>query len=52
LESGLLNGVGRQHWLEQGRVQEAVLHIQDLQRAEGIVFINSLRGWLTATLKA
>jgi para-aminobenzoate synthetase/4-amino-4-deoxychorismate lyase len=52
LESGLLNGVGRQHWLEQGRVQEAVLHIQDLQRAQEIVFINSLRGWLTATLKA
>ncbi len=51
LESGLLNGVGRQHWLEQGRLQEAVLHIDDLQRTQGVAFINSLRGWLEARLQ-
>jgi para-aminobenzoate synthetase/4-amino-4-deoxychorismate lyase len=50
LESGLLNGVGRQHWLAQGRIQEAVLHTSDLPRAQGVVFMNSLRGWLEARL--
>jgi para-aminobenzoate synthetase / 4-amino-4-deoxychorismate lyase len=50
LESGLLNGVGRQHWLAQGRIQEAVLHTSDLSRAQGLVFMNSLRGWLAARL--
>lgn len=51
LESGLLNGVGRQHWLAQGRIQESVLHTSDLARAQGVVFMNSLRGWLEAQLK-
>ena len=50
LASGLLNGVGRQHWLTQGRIQEAVLHKSDLSRAQGVVFMNSLRGWLEARL--
>lgn len=50
LEAGLLNGVGRQYWLAQGRIQEAVLHTSDLPRAQGLVFMNSLRGWLKARL--
>jgi para-aminobenzoate synthetase / 4-amino-4-deoxychorismate lyase len=50
LQSGLLNGVGRQHWLAQGRIQEAVLYTSDLPRAQGLVFMNSLRGWLEARL--
>ena len=52
VSSGLLNGVGRQHWLAEGRMQEAVLHVDDLQRAQKIAFINSLRGWLDASLVA
>jgi len=52
VSSGLLNGVGRQHWLVEGRVQEAVLHMDDLRRAQGLAFINSLRGWLDASLVA
>lgn len=52
VSSGLLNGVGRQHWLAEGRMQEVVLHVDDLQRAQKIAFINSLRGWLGAQLVA
>lgn len=50
LDSGLLNGVGRQHWLAQGRIREAVLHTSDLPQAQGVAFFNSLRGWLEARL--
>ncbi len=49
---GLLDGVGRQHWLAQGRLHEAMLSVEDLQRAQGLAFINSLRGWLDARLLA
>lgn len=52
VSAGLLDGVGRQHWLAQGRLHEAVLRVDDLQRAQGLAFINSLRGWLDARLLA
>lgn len=45
---GLLPGVGRAHWLAQGRVQEAVVRLEDLPRVEAMAFINSLRGWVDA----
>ena len=45
---GLLPGVGRAHWLAQGRVAEAVVHLNDLPRAQALAFINSLRGWVDA----
>jgi para-aminobenzoate synthetase/4-amino-4-deoxychorismate lyase len=48
LSSGLLAGVGRQQMLDAGRVVEQVVHTRDLQRAQGVAFINSLRGWLDA----
>ena len=51
LQSGLLAGVGRGVALAQGRLREAVLRVEDLQRAQTIVFINSLRGWLPARLQ-
>lgn len=47
---GLLEGVGRAVALRQGRLREAVLQVTDLQRAQGLAFINSLRGWLPARL--
>lgn len=49
---GLLPGVGRAHWLAQGRVQEAVVRLDDLPRVRALAFINSLRGWLDARLDA
>jgi len=50
LASGLLDGVGRQRWLREGRIAEAVLRVEDLERASGLAFFNSLRGWLAAEL--
>jgi para-aminobenzoate synthetase/4-amino-4-deoxychorismate lyase len=50
LDSGLLPGVMRQELLEQGTITERVLYPQDLQRAEEIWLINSVRGWLRAEM--
>jgi len=47
---GLLPGVGREVALREGRLQEAVLTREHLRRAEALAFLNSLRGWLPATL--
>lgn len=45
---GLLPGVGRAHWLAEGRMVEAIVHLNDLQRVDAVAFINSLRGWVDA----
>jgi para-aminobenzoate synthetase/4-amino-4-deoxychorismate lyase len=50
LRCGLLDGVGRAHWLATGRLHEAVITLADLPRAQGLAFINSLRGWVDARL--
>lgn len=50
LASGLLPGVGRALHVQSGRLSEAVVRVDDLPRAQGLAFINSLRGWLDATL--
>lgn len=50
LSCGLLDGVGREIALREGRLQEAVLRVEDLQRATGLAFLNSLRGWIPARL--
>ncbi len=50
LSCGLLPGVGRAVALRDGRVAEAVVRLADLPRVQGWAFINSLRGWLDATL--
>ena len=50
LGCGLLPGVGRAHWLGQGRMVEAVVTLGDLPRAQALAFINSLRGWVDAKL--
>ncbi len=50
LYCGLLPGVMRRQLLEQGTITEQVLYLQDLQRAEEIWLINSVRGWLRAKL--
>jgi para-aminobenzoate synthetase/4-amino-4-deoxychorismate lyase len=50
LRCGLLDGVGREMALKDGRVVEAVVRVDDLPRAQAIAFINSLRGWMPARL--
>ncbi len=50
--AGLLPGVLREELLESGRLREARLSVEDLTRAEQVVFLNSLRGWCPAVLAA
>jgi para-aminobenzoate synthetase/4-amino-4-deoxychorismate lyase len=50
LAAGLLPGVLRAELLAQGRLHEARLSRDDLARATGLAFLNSLRGWLAAAL--
>lgn len=50
LACGLLDGVGRAAALRDGLLQEAVLRVDDLPRAEGLAFVNSLRGWIEVAL--
>lgn len=50
LTCGLLPGVGRRLALESGRVSEAVLRPSDLDAAEHLWHLNSLRGWTPAVL--
>ncbi len=50
LRCGMLNGIGRAHCLREGRLVEAVVRVDDLRRASGLAFVNSLRGWLDAVL--
>ena len=52
LSCGLLPGVGRAVALQDGHVVEAMLRVADIPRVQGWAFINSLRGWLEATLDA
>ncbi|WP_079419143.1 aminodeoxychorismate synthase component I [Thiomonas intermedia] len=48
--SGLLPGVARQWLIDHGGLREAVLQAADLQRAERLAVVNSLRGVLAAVL--
>ena len=50
LAAGVLPGVLRAELLAQGRIKEAPLTRSDLDRASGLAFFNSLRGWLTGAL--
>lgn len=52
LACGLLPGTYRAHQLAKGELTEAVLTWPDVQRAEQVVFFNSLRGWLLAEIHA
>lgn len=44
VKCGLLNGVLRQKLLNEGKIKEKVLYLKDLQKAEKIFCINSVRG--------
>ncbi len=50
MSSGLLPGTFRADLLEQGEIQERVLRIEDLERAERVWLINSVRGWVEVTV--
>ena len=49
---GLLPGVLRAELLERHIIEEAIVHRDDLSRADAIWFINSVRGWLPAALSS
>lgn len=46
VQSGLLAGTYRQSLLEQGKIQEKILTVEDLEKAQKIWFINSVRKWI------
>ena len=48
---GLLPGVLRAELLGSGRLRERNLTVADLDRAGGLAFLNSLRGWCPASLR-
>ncbi len=50
LHCGLLGGIGRAHWLREGRIHEGVVHVEQLRQAQGLAVFNSLRGWIPAHL--
>ncbi len=50
LASGLLGGVMRNKLLMEGRAEERVLYLQDLEQAQGIYISNAVRGLLPALL--
>ena len=47
---GLLAGTERAELLARGRLGERVLTLDDLDRAESIALLNSVRGWIPARL--
>ncbi len=50
LSCGLLPGVLREELLEHGELLEQILYPDDLERAEEVWLINSVRGWRSAIL--
>ena len=50
LRCGLLPGVGRAVALEEGRLVEGVVRVDEVPRVQGWAFVNSLRGWVDAQL--
>ncbi|WP_309684401.1 aminodeoxychorismate synthase component I [Polaromonas sp.] len=50
LHCGLLGGVGRARCLREGRLAEAVVRVDELERVQALAFVNSLRGWVDAVI--
>ncbi|NJM12203.1 MAG: aminodeoxychorismate synthase component I [Synechococcaceae cyanobacterium SM1_2_3] len=50
VNSGLLAGTFRRELLAEGRIQERVLSVADLGRAQGIYLINAVRQWQSVRL--
>jgi para-aminobenzoate synthetase/4-amino-4-deoxychorismate lyase len=47
---GLLPGIFRAELLARGRIEERVVKVEELDRAEALYLVNSLRGWIPARL--
>ncbi len=45
-DAGLLPGVFRRHLLEAGEIEERILTVEDLAKADEILLINSVRRWI------
>jgi len=52
LDSGLLPGVLRAELLRRGEVRERVLRPDDLERADAVWLVNSVRGWRPASVRS
>jgi para-aminobenzoate synthetase/4-amino-4-deoxychorismate lyase len=50
LSDGLLPGCERAALLQDGTLEEASVRIEDLEQAESVAFLNSVRGWRDAVL--
>ncbi len=50
VSSGLLPGTFRAYLLEQGKIKERVITCGELQKADEIFLVNSLRKWRKAVL--
>jgi para-aminobenzoate synthetase/4-amino-4-deoxychorismate lyase len=50
VSSGLLPGVYREYLLAQKRIKEQRLTVQDLESADAVYLINSVRGWVSCQL--
>ncbi len=48
LRCGLLDGIGREQFLKEGRLVEVVVRVDELPRVQALAFVNSLRGWADA----
>lgn len=51
VECGLLPGTYRASLLEEGRIREKVITLDDLKKSKSIYLINSVRKWLKARLE-
>lgn len=49
VSSGLLPGTMRRHLLEAGKIREAVIAREVLNKASELALINSVRGWISVT---
>ena len=52
LDDGCLPGIERARLLAAGRIRERVLSPADLDRADALALVSSLRGWRAAVLGA
>jgi len=50
VECGLLAGTFREHLLQSGEIEEAVIYVADLMTADELFLINSVRKWQKANL--
>ena len=50
VSSGLLPGTFRCHLLERGEIEEALLRVEDLERASAAHLVNSVRRWCDLAL--